>query len=91
MPSLNGADYVANMAMECGLNALTWAELNAWMDATGTRLSAWEACAIMRMASSYTAALAEFDGKPVASPWISGEIDRDKVAQDVREALRRRR
>ena len=91
MPPLNGADYVVNMAMECGMRGLTWQELNAWKQATVTRLSSWEAGAIMRMASSYNAACFEFDQKPAASPWVSGSLNREQVAQDVRNALRRRR
>lgn len=91
MPPVNGADYVVSMAMECGIHSLTWRELEAWKNATGTRLSAWEACAIMRMANAYTSALSEYSEKTVASPWVSEEIDRDKVANDVRSALRRRR
>ncbi len=91
MPPINGADYVVSMAMECGLNALTWQELNAWKQATGTRLSAWEACAIMRMASAYTSSLVEYAEKAVPSPWLSEEVNRNQVADDVRKALRRRR
>lgn len=45
----------------------------------------------MEMSRAYAAAVNEYRDKIAAPPYTAGVINREKVAADVRQALRRRR
>jgi hypothetical protein len=79
------------MLMECGLHDLTWRDLSAWAELTGTPLNSWEARAMLSISRTYTQAIAEYSGSTVPAPYQPVEFDREKVASQVRSALRKRR
>lgn len=78
------------MVGEIGLGVTDWTEIHAWASTTGTPLSPWEANALRNINAAYMSALHEYEGKDVPPPWHDGEIDRAKVEQSVRQALRGR-
>jgi len=65
---------------------LTWQELGAWMKATSTSLTPWEAQAIKAIASAYTGAVAQYSGKAASAPWQPKEM----AENAIRSALRNR-
>lgn len=54
-------------------------------------MTPWESNAVMEISRTYEAAMSEYRDKTAAAPYATVKIDRDKVAADVRQALRRRR
>lgn len=66
-----------------------WIELRNWQEATATPLTIWESNALMRMCETYKSAVSEYNGVNKPAPW-TGEIDRERVAKDVRAAIRGR-
>lgn len=66
-----------------------WPDLRSWQEATGTQLTVWESNALIRMCETYKAAISEYNGVNKPAPW-SDEIDRERVARDVRAAIRGR-
>jgi len=79
------------MLFECGLDGLTWADLEAWASLTGTPLSSWESQALMAISRAYTSAVHEYSNNEIPAPYQPLEFDRVKVANKVRDALRKRR
>lgn len=73
---------------EIGLTDLTWQEISAWMQATRTHVSRWEAVALREMAASYQSAIVQYDQKNEPAPWVDKDFDRDAVANQMRRALR---
>ena len=84
-------EYVAEIALDVGICGMTWADVNAWCQVKQVELTPWESHAIMEMSRAYVAAVNEYRDKPVPPPYTAGEVNREKVAADVRQALRRRR
>ena len=91
LPPIKGAEYVAEIAFDIGLGEMTWQAVNAWCQVKQADLTPWESNAVMEMARSYAAAVNEYRDKAAAPPYTAGVINREKVAADVRQALRRRR
>lgn len=91
VPALKGAEYLIQMLFECGLDDLTWQDLEAWADLTGTPLNSWESQAIMAVSRAYMSAIREYSDNETPAPYQSLEFDRNKVADKVRGALRKRR
>lgn len=87
MPPTGKAGYLVGFAREIGLRTITWAELAGWQRAAKEPLTAQEARAIMAIADTYKAALAEFDGKSVSAPYAP----KDMTENAVRNALRGRK
>lgn len=77
--------------MECGLNELAWRDLMAWAELTGTPLNSWESRAMLAISKTYGHAVAEYSGSNAPAPYQDAEFDREKVADQVRSALRKRR
>lgn len=91
LPPINGAEYVLEIALDIGLSGTTWRDVQAWCDVKRTQLTPWESNAVMEMSRTYAASMNEYRDKMAGAPYVPGTIDRDKVAADVRQALRRRR
>lgn len=86
MPPMGDAGYLIDLACEAGLHELTWQELNAWKQATGSAIGPWEANAIKAISAAYTAAIIEYRDKAVSAPWQPKAMTENAV----RNALRRR-
>ena len=80
-----------DMLLECGLADLGWRELEAWQSLTGTPINSWEAQAMIATSKAYSSAVAEFTDNNERAPYQPLDFDRDKVADQVRGALRKRR
>ena len=91
LPSVTGAEYVLDIALDIGISGTTWRDVQAWCDVKRTQLTPWESNAVMEISRTYEAAMNEYRDKTAAAPYAPVKIDRDKVAADVRQALRRRR
>lgn len=91
MPKLGPLAYVAEIAFDAGMHDLNWRELQAWCEVKQTALTPWESHAVMEMARAYMESKNEHRDKPTPAPYQPGVIDREKVAANVRAALRRRR
>lgn len=91
MPPIEGGEYIAEMALDIGIHDMSWHSVHAWCAVKQTALTPWESNAIMEMSRTYVAAVNEYRDKPVPPPYTAGEVNREKVAADVRQALRRRR
>jgi len=79
------------MLLECGLSDLGWRELDAWQALTGTPINSWEAQAMMATSKAYSSAVSEYTDSSDRAPYQPIDFDRDKVADQVRGALRKRR
>jgi hypothetical protein len=76
------------MARAVGLYQQPWAELNAFIQAHGLELEAWEITAIREISDAYTDAVHEYLDCEKPAPYFDGVIDRAAVEQDVKRALR---
>ncbi|MNY58046.1 hypothetical protein D3C86_1943370 [compost metagenome] len=91
LPPIKGSEYVAEIAFDIGLSEMTWQGIHAWCAVKQVALTPWESNAVMEMARAYAAAVNEYRDKIAAPPYMPGVVNRDKIAADVRQALRRRR
>tara|TARA_R110000850_G_scaffold275207_1_gene414170 strand:+ start:35421 stop:35780 length:360 start_codon:yes stop_codon:yes gene_type:complete len=90
LPPAGDAQYLLQMVDEIGYGVVEWGQIHAWASMTGTTLTPWEANAIRNINLAYLSALNEYEGKDVPPPWHDGKIDRAKVEDSVRKALRGR-
>ncbi|MGL4517068.1 MAG: hypothetical protein ACRCUH_10315 [Shewanella sp.] len=79
------------MVIECGINDLTWRDLMAWAELTGTPLNSWESRAMIAISKTYGNSVAEYGGSSAPPPYRDEEFDREKVANQIRNSLRKRR
>jgi hypothetical protein len=91
MPPISGVEYVAEIALDVGLGEMTWQSVHAWCVVKQASLTPWESNAVMEMARAYAASFNEHRDKIAAPPYMPGVVNREKIAADVRQALRRRR
>lgn len=75
------------MASRTGMYELKWHELSSWMQATGTKLTPWEAEAIKLIAGAYTGAVIEYRDKAKPAPYQSKKL----AEMSVKAAIRARR
>ena len=62
-------EYLFELGLTLGENAITHAELRAWMDNTGIDLSAWESRSIKNLSSAYLTGCHESRSQESETPW----------------------
>lgn len=71
-----------------GTVSLSWQELNAWKQATGTPLDVWELSVIHKAADAYATQLAKSYKPDCPMPERIVQHDRDKLAKHIKNVLR---
>lgn len=87
MPPVKNGWYLVEIACSVGIHDLKWKELAAWMQATGSRLSPWEAEAVKLIGAAYSGGITEFSGKNDPAPYSTKKTQEDSI----RSAIRKRR
>lgn len=59
-------EVIGGCAGGLGPAAITWADLHAWSEMTGSRPEPWETAALMRLSATYAAVRAEEQSKRTA-------------------------
>lgn len=81
LPDLDSFGYLFEIMNDLGYSKgrepLTWQEIRAFQEVTGTPLSLWEAKAIKRASHAYVNAVIRYDGSGEMSPL--DELNREKV------------
>ena len=72
-----------------GPQALTWSELDCWVRLNGIKLSGWEARTVVDVSKAFVEQYETSNEHDVPSPWIPEDIDRDKIAADIGQIMRR--
>jgi hypothetical protein len=88
--------YLADLLFEIGpclqggmgLVPLTWQEIAAWQEASGVRLSMWEANALRKASKAYAHQVSVSDKPNCPAPGKAVEQDPDKLAKHIRSVLR---
>lgn len=73
------------------MHELSWQNLKAWQQLTGTPVNSWEAQAMIALSRTYTAAVQQYSGTIEPAPYQPLDFDRSEVADKVRNALRNKR
>lgn len=99
LPDLNEAGYIVSLVNEAGtvsssgmgISGLTWQEIESWLNVTGLSISTWEKLMVFKMsaayASEYSSATAVDAPEPFAKIIDEGELDREVVANRIRNIL----
>ena len=74
-------------AAEIGFAEISWKELQAWQDSTGTPLFAWDGLAIMELSRAYTAGVQEYQGKRCPPPWDGFRPDQKMMEENMRNMM----
>jgi hypothetical protein len=64
---------------DSGLKPLSWAEIKAWQDLSGTSLDYWEAQLLRNMSLSYIAQYNSSQAEVCAPPWDSRQNRFDTI------------
>lgn len=93
----NYAEIIFDICVSVGLyqpgsygpQALTWSELDCWVRLNGVKLSGWEARTVVDVSKAFVEQYETSNEHDVPSPWIPEDIDRDKIAADIGQIMRR--
>src|SRR5690606_36385666 len=68
-----------------GDKPVSWQELSAWCEMTGTELSAWEAVALSKMSRAYHAQLIQARDAQCPPPWLvpMAKLDRKAISEGI--------
>jgi hypothetical protein len=85
MPDLQGADYIAVIALECGVlsKQFSWQELTAYQQATGRTLTAWESTTLHAMHTAYVT----FSSKALSQHCMPPHFRDDRSIEEKRAAI----
>ena len=84
MPDIEKCEHLVMLAYEVGFTT-EWAEIRAWQELTGTRLTPFEAKAIRYIGTQYAMAYREFDNTDAPRPYYDASKPRQitRVSQRV--------
>lgn len=96
------AGYMIGLLNECGLMSsngmgpipISWADINAWIGATGLHLSLWEKLTIKTLSEEYVNELLSASERTRPAPYLpeapeKDEIDREAVANKIMSIFKR--
>lgn len=98
-PEIIGSTFLIECTRKCGMISvagmgvvgLSWAEIKAWSELSGTALEYWEFEVIKELSDAFAAMLREakdWECKPVFDPTTLKHFDRRRHAKMMREASR---
>lgn len=96
MPPVDAGHHLIGYLMEIGpvlssgmgVAPLPFSEIEAWQEATGIELHAWEARLIRRLSREYLATSQSSTDLKAPSPWSEEKPDVAKTAKGLRASLR---
>jgi len=106
LPNIEGAEYLVALLSEVGFVsysgvgaiAITWSEIESWLNCTELNLSIWEKLMLKEMSEAYASVLSTATDKHTPAPYIHEvediEAQRTKVANKLRSvfnSLKRKR
>lgn len=99
MPELNEEEYILGLWQEAGsvssggmgIAALSWQEIQAWINVTETELEMWEKLLIRRLSQEYCSEYSSASDVSRPAPFnhiVLEEINREALSNNLKEKLR---
>lgn len=98
LPKTDGAEYLVDLLYEAGLfesngmaaTALSWQEIQSWLNCTKLELTPWEIMTIKDMSNVYVAEFNQASAKDRPAPYLYVDelkVDRDAVEKKLRNVF----
>lgn len=71
-----------------GLAPVSFQEIKAWSEMTGTILTSWEYLALRELSVTYVSQHAESESPKCPAPYTSDDIDQEQVRKAMREQIK---
>ena len=90
MPDIQPYEHLVELAIECGLDGVSWQEVESWLRITGYELRLWEIHQIKLFSIIYHSSAQQYEGTLLPAPYR--DVDQPSgMIEDARNTLRNSR